>query len=537
MVRYIYSSINPDNRITGVTNKRFRIILILFIFCLNNLYSTTKKSRVLILPFKNKGNIEIDYLNELIQNSLFAFFNIASNYSAVSTEVLKQYFDKNQYKEGDLQNRKTLFKIARDLNTKNIIRGDYHEKEGFLVIDFEVIDVLQKKIIYRSSKFGKGSIHTLTTIDTIAVSMVQDFTGIQLHYAFINIITDNKCQYIIDDELTGEAPAKIKVSTGKHKVKVIYKDEKCHGVIKEQKVNLEKDDAIDINIRVFVELKIDSEKECNIYINDKKIGTSPYKSKLLSGNKYELKVTYTKQNKSEELVNEQGISTIKEKDISLYFNVTKKVNIFSGNNPFTGGIIGKAIGILPQTYEGVDIGEYKIKAFLDDNEWKRKLTFYNKKHYITPPGHLNIDLSVIKYEKKWQLGFIPSALQFYNRQPIKGSIIISTFMTSVTLAALSPLFAFIYYKYDYINKINYFNSYGEKSNLTSDDIDISFKNIDNIFMGFMIGGLITALSIYIYSIIDGAVNMNHIYNLFHPQKRIKKSRLIFKIKPAFVITW
>ena len=38
-----------------------------------------------------------------------------------------------------------------------------------------VIEIITKKIIYRSSKFGKSGIYTFDTLDNIISAMIQDF--------------------------------------------------------------------------------------------------------------------------------------------------------------------------------------------------------------------------------------------------------------------------------------------------------------------------------------------------------------------------
>lgn len=515
--------------------KNIKVILFFLIFSLTNLSGAIKKDAVLIIPFDNKGDIEIDYISEFIQNSLFAFFNISDEYSVINLIDFKEFLKKNQYQKGDMQNKNTLFRIAKTFKARYIITGKYDEKDKILIIDFEVIDAAKMMIIYRYSKSGKGGVFTPDSVDAIASSMTQDFTGINLNYGFININTDHKCLLMIDDEIFCETPAKIKVSTGKHKLRVIYKDEDNDNTVFEKIVNLVKDEKLDINIRVFVNLKIDAEKECKIYINNKNMGVTPFEDKILSGNKYELKVTLLKENNNEELVTEKEISTQEEKDILLNIPITGTITLISGNNPFVGGIVGKEFKTLPFTFEGVEIGNCLIKAYLDDIKWKRKLIFYNRNHYIKPLENKIIDLSSIGYKKKWWLVVFPSALQFYNRQPIKGSILLSTFLTTITIAALSPLFAWSYRQIDYVPKVNIWNEKTSNSIYTKNDVTTSFQNIDYIFKGFLIGGLAASFIIYISSIIDGIVNMNHIYKIFNHEKGINNKKTMIKIKPELKI--
>ena len=519
-------------------NRKKIIFLIITPFLLyhNFLYSLTKKSNVLILNFENIGEANIDYYDDLIQNSLFAFFKMIPDYSAIHPNTLKEYMEKNNYKKGDLENQKTLFKISKDFNADNIIRGTYYEKEGYLIIDFEVIDTNEKKIIYRSSKFGKGGINIFETLDEIVISMVEDFIGIKLEFATLEINTDQKCKLFIDYELYGETPIKTKLLTGKHNINITYNDEKTEGSILKKEINLTKDQVLNIDINVFVNLKIDAERECNVLLNNKKVGITPYEDKILSGNIYKLKVIYfDEEEKKEMTVNESDLSTIDRKDINLFYPMYCKLNLESGTNPFFGSISENNIEKLPFSYSNLFFGEYRIKIFLDDKKWNKKYYFYNKKINLKPLEEKTINLSNLDYKRKFGFCFIPAAAQFYNREYVKASLLLSFFMTTITITALSPLFSYIYYQYDYLPKVDEWEKNGSDGKYTEDDIRTSYYNSGYIFQGFLIGGLISSAIIWIFSVIDGIINMNHIYYLINPDKKPKRNKLPVAIKPVINI--
>ena len=516
-------------------------LIILFITTFSIFYNTqltciTKKSNVLILNFENTGEPHIDYFDDLIQNSLFAFFKMISDYSAVHPNTLKDYMKRNNYQKGDLENQKTLFKISKDFNADNIIRGKYYEKDEYIIIDFEVIDTNEKKIIYRSSKFGKGGINIFETLDEIVISMVEDFIGIKLEFAFLEINTDHKCKLLIDDEIYGETPLKTKLLTGKHNINIIYSDEKTEGSILKEEINLTKDQVLNIDINVFVNLKIDAERECNVLLNNKKVGITPYEGKILSGNIYKLKVIYfDEEEKKEMLVNESDLSTIDRKDINLFYPMYCKLNLESGTNPFFGSISENNIEELPFSYTNLFFGEYKVKIFLDDKKWNKRYYFYNKKIDLKPLEEKTIDLSTFDYKRKFGFCFIPSAAQFYNREYIKATLLLSFFMATATIAALSPLFSYIYYQYDYLPKVDEWKKNGSHGKYTEDDIRTSYYNSGYIFQGFLIGGLVSSALIWIFSMIDGIINMNHIYYLINPDKKPKRNKLPIAIRPVINI--
>ena len=168
--------------------KVFGIILLLFFISIQFSYSNSNNCRVLILAFENNGEVKFNYLGNLIQNTLFAFFKDLSNYSSVLPYDLEKYVRINKYMSGDFQNRETLLKIANHFKAKLIIKGNYNRKKNLLFFNFKVIDVNDEKIIYRYSNFGESGIYCLDTMDKVAISMVEDFTGIKLAVGGIVLI-------------------------------------------------------------------------------------------------------------------------------------------------------------------------------------------------------------------------------------------------------------------------------------------------------------------------------------------------------------
>ena len=505
---------------------KIKIVLLLIFSGLFSVFSSTDKNNIIVLPFDNHATPKLEYISKLIQNSLTVYLKITPNYNAIKPEIIKEYLKNNQFNKGDLQNINKLIQIAKEFNAVSVIRGKFYEKDGLLIIDFEVIDTESKKIIYRCSKFGKGSINTFDTVENIASSMVEDFTGINLIYGTLEVITDYDCKVFINDEFVGICSKKFNLPTGKHILKVLYESEQISGNIYENIINIEKEEKESLKFRVFTNFKVSSELPCELYINDKFVGDTPYETQLLSNNEYNLKLLYNKNEKNKEIVVLNKIFTKMNDDIELYFPVTGKIIVKSGNNPFKGGIVGINFGNLPLEYNDLSLGKYRVKVFLDDIIWKRRLTFFNKMLFLKPQENKVIDLSKIKYKKLYGLCFIPSASQFYNRQPIKGAIALSGFLSFITVSILSPVFSYLYYTYDLLPKINLWKKYKESGDLSMDDIKISYKNVSYIFWGTLISGLASAFSFYMFSLIDGFININHIYKLFNPSKQISRIKII-----------
>lgn len=299
--------------------KYFILLTILLSSVTDSAFSRSIEKKIIILQFTNNSGAELDYLNEIIQNSLFVFFNIAPNYNPIDIVSFKTFLKNNYYSEGDLQNNDILLKIARSFSTKEIIRGEYSIKDDFLVIDFEVMDTKKKKIIYRSSKFGKSGINIINTIDNTAKSMVQDFTGIILNFASIKAITDKRCKLYVDDTYYGTTPSRINVVTGKHKVEIVYEEKGTKINILRKMMNILKDEEIELKVNVFTKVLINSDKKCDVYIDNKKVGQTPFETKLYTGNFYKLRLVFVEDNKKK-IIFDEYISTINKNKLDLKFN-------------------------------------------------------------------------------------------------------------------------------------------------------------------------------------------------------------------------
>ncbi len=491
--------------------KKYTIIFALI--WINLLSISAEDNIVLVVPFRNDSGLELEYLSEIIPNTFNALLEPVENYSIVSYERLKNYINENQYDIGDFDNRDTLLSIGDYFNANSIIRGSYLEDESFLVVEMEVIDTEEEKIVYRSSKFGKGGINAFEALDEIVTSMLQDFIGIELEYASLEIITDFECKLYIDNAFMGTTPIKKVITTGRHDIKLIYESENISGSVMDQVISLGIDEERIYNIKVLVDVTIEAELECIVTIDGIETGITPYEGKLLTGNEYLLQIIY-EQDEIKEVVAEEIINTENEENVYLDFPVTGSIEFITGVNPFTGrienSIFNEQINDLPFIYSNLPLGTYNLTAFIEDKEHDNRYVFYNEEMYLMPSGRKVIDLSDINFEKRISLYFIPSASQFHNRQRVKGSIVLSIFITSATVACLAPLISYLYYKNTYVPMRNAWNDEGESSGYTEFEVNSAQDRVRNLFYGFLISGLSTAFTVYIYSLIDGAINMNRI---------------------------
>ena len=88
-------------------------------------------------------------------------------------------------------------------------------------VNFEVVDIEDRKIVYRYAHSGKSGIHIIESIDEIAKLMVEDFTGIKLHVGTVNIQTDEICEVLIDRVQIGNSPISKNIPPSAFNVKVL----------------------------------------------------------------------------------------------------------------------------------------------------------------------------------------------------------------------------------------------------------------------------------------------------------------------------
>jgi hypothetical protein len=139
---------------------------------------------------------------------------------------------------------------------------------------------------------------------------------------------------------------------------------------------------------------------------------------------------------------------------------------------------------------------------LPDKAGKKKWVFYDKKLTMTPFNHIPLSLGDFDYKNRLALALIPSAAQFYNREPLKGSIVLSLFLGAAALGGIS-LWQWDFHNSEYHNPDN---SLDDRNN---------HKEQKELFAQLFFTGIGIAAGTYCYSLIDGMVTMNEINRLIH----------------------
>jgi hypothetical protein len=491
------------------------LLILLLLFSLS--FAFGEKNRVLVFAFENRGGLDLEQYSELVPNSFYALLKDIPHYSSVPWAELKKYLETNNYKTGDLQNPDTLISIARAFKADDVIWGHYEEKSGLFVVSFEVIDVERKKVIYRSEKFGQGGIFVPDTLENVIAELVQDFTGLKIEFAYIDVKTDFECTLFIDEDNFGRTPVRKRLLTGKHEIKVSYKDESESGDVFKGEINLAKDEEKSFEIRVFVDIAVYAELACEVSINDKAAGTTPYRGRLLSGNEYFIKTEYVNEKGMRETVDGRVVSTMDEKNVAIDLKVTGRIDLISGAIPFKGGVAGVPFERLPYTFASLPLGLYRAQCFLEDPKNGDTYIFYDSEFYLHPGEQKSIDISGLEYDRGWEYLLVPSLPQFHNREPVKGSIVLAGFVLSLAAACVSFYFADSMYRNDYLPKADAFNKNPLSSGYTQEGLNSIYGNVMTLF-GISIGSFVLAAGVYLYSIIDGKIIMDNLYDLCYTEK-------------------
>jgi hypothetical protein len=479
------------------------LFLVILIMCYSTLTGQEGK-KVIVIPFNNAGDIKMDYLSDHIAASFISLLKDFPGYVSVAYSRLKEYMGKYHYGSGDLDNPERIREIASHLEAEIIISGEYqyNKETNYLKIIIVAVDASDGSIFYRSNYNEPCEPGIYETLDILISIMVQDFAGLEMTYGYLSIQSDYLCVLYVDTHYIGKIPGTYKLVTGNHEIKVVYEAEDTGGIVNEQTIDIVKDGTVTIKIRVFVRLSIDAERECSIYLDNEEKGKTPYEDMLLSGNDYKLLITTMDIDNREITVKKQVVSTKNEEDVSLFFPVTGKIVIPAGRSPLKGGIVGRPYMDLPASFESLVPGNYHIQIILDDIDKKKKYFIHNDHYYLNPQEVKIIDLNNILFTRNPGLCFIPSAAQFHNREPEKGWIILSLFLSFCAGGCVT------YFVSDYFfnESMNEHYQYPEQQNLYTTGLIFFISSMS----AFGIAG-----GTYIYSLVDGWFTMNHLYHLTH----------------------
>lgn len=486
----------------------------------------TETTPIIILRFENKSRPDIDYISDVIQGNLYSFFRSVDTYEAINPNSFDKYVSVNSVTKGDLDNINTLITISQNFNAGLIITGNYFEKDNLLTVNFEVIDTVQKKIVYRISKTGQTGIRILKTIDAIAMQMAEDFTGIKIALGDLEVITEKPCTVYVDSFKMGLTPFEKKIPTGQHLLVVKYEDENESYFISKDKIDIEKDRVTSITLNVFYTATVNAEKPSVVYLDDDKAGITPCELTLMTGRDYRLKVVYLKPGNEKDIIGEQKVYSKDGTDLEYYYPITGTINVHNEKGKTYARLDKEEERQAPCSFFGLMPGKHRLKLFITDERFNRKLYYYNRMIPISAGENKVVEFNPLDYKPYYWLALLPGASQLYNKEFKKGAIVLSLFFTTVTIVALSPAVDRLSYDLGYLSKIRILdnNEAAIREGYTQHDVDNALLANTILFYSFLGTGIAGTFITWLISLIDGLHTSYKKYTLLR-RKDTKKAMI------------
>jgi hypothetical protein len=491
------------------------IVLIALITCSIPLYGKTVQKRVLVLPFKNIGSIEYENLSDLIPTYFFSCFKDLPDYDAVSLFRVKKYLNERGYKHIGLENHEILYQLAEDFSLDLIIGGQFTANDDELITVLFIYNPLQENL---HNEIVKGPVKTpiIYTLDSIFLSIIQKIARREIESAILSVLTDHACNLFIDGELYGVTPMRMRVSEGEHDIRICHVEKGGEEEIYHDSMTVKawKDETIDIP--VFIYYEAGAEEECTVYINDEKKGKTPFHAYLYSGREYAVRLIYTDPEGMEHTAYNNIVSTKDYTPLpSLHVPALGAIHVTADDYPFFCTLDNGSLIRSPHSFTGLSPDIYKVQVVLKDHEWKKNWIFYNKRHTLYAYQEIPVDLSGFEFEYNPYLCLLPSLAQFHNRQPAKGSIMLSLFAGFLVTAGVSTALNLYFYQ-AYEDKAIPFSEDGLSSGYTQGEVDEAYLPVA-ICNYLITGGFIAAGLVYLYSAIDGIIVMDHVNKLFQKE--------------------
>jgi hypothetical protein len=485
-------------------------LLVLFLLSVH-LFGGGSRKTILFMPFINEGSFVYDRLRTHIPNYLYEPVKNLPGYKAIPYSRFHEYMVAKGYEETDLKRQAVITSIAQDFNTDYIIHGTYSDRETVINIIFTIYkridDDLETHNDLESVTLQNLDAITLNTSFDSLIRICEKVTEQKLAPGYITLITRPVCSLLIDEEPAGQTPTRLPVFKGEHRIQLIYNNEE---LILDEKIEIKEGELYTRNIDILIPLTITSDEQCTVYINNEEKGETPFQRDLLWGREYCVEVIYQNSGTEKTTVFHDIINTT-EPVSPIYLTSKGKISLdFPGSYEAT--INNHEFTPLPNTFDNLIPDTYRLRILLDDPEWKRKWLIYDKKSRLSPFSTLSFTRENLDYKRNWALMFIPSALQFYNREPVKGSIVLSLFIGSALCAGVSA-FGWFYFEGEYEYLIDQYGEVGLPQAKVNEGNDYLF--MIELCKLLTISGIIGASVSWMYSAADGIITNNHLYDIIY----------------------
>ncbi|MBN1699955.1 MAG: hypothetical protein JW881_20770 [Spirochaetales bacterium] len=489
---------------TGVVS--FIIVLSLSAPC----YGKDTQKTILFMPFLNEGSVLYDRLETYIPNYLYEPVKHLSGFTAIPYSRFHEYMVAHCYDKTDLKRQNVIASIASDFDTDYIISGTFSNDETAVTIIFTIyrrVDVdLETHNSFERIGITDTDAMTLNTRFDSLIGVCEKITEHKLSPGFLSLHTTEACLLFIDGVPSANTPVRLPLTAGEHTIRLVYRDENgSEEEIFKSAIAIEEGRTYTKEIDVLVPLVIESDEECTVYIDQKKAGKTIFRKNLFWGREYLVEALYEKENRtvfSNIIDTTQPISPIilpSKGSVSLDFS-----------SSFSASIDGEAPLVLPHTYGGLVPDIYRLRVFLDDPAWKKKWLIYDRRLEITPFSSLSLEQKeIIDYRDQWGLMFVPSALQFYNREPVKGALLLSAFTVSTLCTGISA-FGWFYFDGEHNRLVDKWKKTGRPSFINEAN---DARDMKDLCGTLIISGIVGASASWLYSAIDGTITNRHLYEL------------------------
>jgi hypothetical protein len=422
---------------------------------------------------------------------------------------------KKGYEEDDLNRQTVINSIAHDFNTDYIIHGTYSDRDTVITIIFTIYKRIDDDLViyYDLERLTLDNLNaiTLNTSFDSLIRICEKVTDQTLITGYITLITTHPCSLSIDEEPAGETPTRLRLSKGEHRIQLIYDNADTKELILDEMIDIKEGESYTKDIDVFVPLTITSDEECRVYIDKEKKGETPFRTDLFWGREYCVEVIYHNSGKEKTTVFHDIINTT-DAVSPIYLTSKGKIELdFPASYEVT--IDNLEFTPLPHTFDNLIPDTYRVRILLDDPEWKRKWLIYDKTSRLPPFSTLSLARKNLDYRRNWGLMFVPSALQFYNREPVKGSIVLSLFIGSALCAGISAFGEFYFEgEYDRLDKKYDGEVSWPPAKVNEGNFYLFMTELCNTLK---IAGIIGGTASWMYSAVDGINTNNHLYDLVH----------------------
>ncbi|MBN1699925.1 MAG: hypothetical protein JW881_20620 [Spirochaetales bacterium] len=492
--------------------KKTVISLCIFLVIVNLFANETRsrKETILFLPFLNNGDGKDDRFCRLIPGIMDLFMKNGSSYASVSPGIVREYIRLRGYEHDDFWKNDTLYTIAADFSADFIVRGKFRIETDYSEISIEVVDISANKVVYRSRSRGLGGGEAGASMSEMIVKIVRGFASVlnippyEVEYGYFTFITEHPCAVVVDDEEIGLTPFSLCFPAGPHAMKLVYDYGTAGGIVWEEFVDLSPGENRIIEKKVLVNIDITAERECMVFLDGRYIGTGDYTGTITAGRDHALRAVYRDETGNETVVNERIVASERD-DISVYINVTASIRISGGDNRLRAEINGETTAILPAALNHILPGNYHVRVLLSDPLDNSEWCFHEEYVELSAGETGKIDVEDIDFDYRWGLCLVPSAAQYYNREPGKGNLVLSGFLSSAAFTAATGMFAAGFYD-EYTRR----REAGVKEHLAD-----HLRQSANFFKGLYYCGIFMAGVWYTVSCIDGWKTMDRIHGLFY----------------------